>query len=66
MLRDQERVNGLRILPLSSAHVLELATLPFHHNDPFDRMLIAQAKHEDWEILTKDPEFKLYPVRVIW
>ena len=66
VLSDQERVNGLRILSLSSAHVLELASLPFHHNDPFDRMLIAQAKHEGWEIVSKDPEFKLYPVRVIW
>lgn len=66
ILRDQEKVNGLQILPLQLAHVLELPNLPFHHKDPFDRMLIAQAKHEGWEIVSKDPEFKLYPVRVIW
>lgn len=66
ILRDQEKVNGLRILPLQSAHVLELPNLPSHHNDPFDRMLIAQAKHEDWEIVSKDSEFKAYPVRIVW
>jgi hypothetical protein len=49
-----------------SAHVLELPSLPFHHHDLFDRMLIAQAKHEGWEMVSKDPEFKLYPVRMIW
>jgi len=66
VLRDQERINGLKHLALNSAHVLELANLPFFHNDPFDRMLIAQAKHEGWEIVSKDPEFKSYPVSVIW
>ena len=43
-----------------------LAGLPFHHHDPFDRMLIAQARHEGWEIVSKDSEFKAYPVRIIW
>jgi len=66
VLSEQERVNGLKILPLGSAHALALGDLPFHHNDPFDRMLIAQAKHEGWDIVTKDPEFKLYPVGVVW
>ena len=66
ILREQARVNGLQILSLHSAHVLELSGLPFHHNDPFDRMLIAQARHEGWEIVSKDSEFKAYPVRVIW
>ena len=66
ILRDQERVNGLQILPLQPAHVLALSSLSSHHNDPFDRMLIAQAKHEGWEIISKDPEFKTYSVPVIW
>lgn len=43
VLLDQERINGLKLLPLDLEHVLELRGLPFHHNDPFDRMLIAQA-----------------------
>ena len=66
ILREQARVNGLQILSLHPAHVLGLSGLPFHHHDPFDRMLIAQARHEGWEIISKDSEFKAYPVRVIW
>ena len=66
ILREQAKVNGLQILSLHAAHVLELSGLPFHHNDPFDRMLIAQARHEGWEIVSKDSEFKAYSVRVIW
>lgn len=66
VLREQAKVNGLQILSLHPAHVLALSGLPFHHRDPFDRMLIVQARHEGWDIVSKDPEFKAYPVRVIW
>jgi len=66
MLTKEQTHNNLRILPVSLEHVLTLDTLPFHHKDPFDRMLIAQAKHEGWSILSKDSEFKLYPVTVLW
>lgn len=66
ILREQAKVNGLQILSLHPAHGLELSGLPLHHKDPFDRMLIAQARHEGWEIVSKDPEFKAYPVRIIW
>jgi PIN domain nuclease of toxin-antitoxin system len=44
---------------------MELATLPLHHRDPFDRMLIAQAKHEGMHLLTADPHFAAYGVPVI-
>lgn len=40
--------------------------LPGHHRDPFDRMLICQALAHDLPIVTPDPAFKAYPVRVIW
>jgi PIN domain nuclease of toxin-antitoxin system len=40
--------------------------LPAHHKDPFDRLLIAQAKNEGLEIVTKDAEFHAYGVAVIW
>ena len=66
VISDQQRVNGLQILPIQLAHALEIKSLPRHHNDPFDRMLIAQAKHEDWEIVSSDREFAAYPVRVLW
>ena len=66
LITDQQRINAVQILPIELAHALELKNLPRHHNDPFDRMLIAQAKHEDWEIVSSDREFAAYPVRVLW
>ena len=66
IIRDQKQVNGIQTLSLNLPHVMELQNLPAHHKDPFDRMLIAQAKSEDWKIVSKDPEFKTYPVTVVW
>jgi PIN domain nuclease of toxin-antitoxin system len=45
-------------LPIELAHVLAAASLPLHHRDPFDRLLIAQATVEGIPILTADPEFR--------
>ena len=56
---------GFLILPLRESHFLGIATLPLHHRDPFDRMLIAQAKHEGMHILTADAHFGAYDVPVI-
>jgi len=50
------------ILP---GHFMELATLPLHHRDPFDRMLIAQAKYEGMHLLSADPHFAAYDVPLI-
>jgi PIN domain nuclease of toxin-antitoxin system len=47
------------------AHIQSVQTLPFHHKDPFDRMLIAQALTEDIHIMTDDPNFPRYGVKVI-
>jgi PIN domain nuclease of toxin-antitoxin system len=44
----------------------ELSALPFHHKDPFDRLLIAQAKAENLTIISADQHFGAYPVRVLW
>jgi PIN domain nuclease of toxin-antitoxin system len=65
-IASHQTANGLQILPVHLAHALALEDLPLHHKDPFDRLLIAQANCEHWEIVTADPEFKAYPVRVIW
>lgn len=40
--------------------------LPLHHRDPFDRLIIAQAMVEDMTVLTKDENFKHYPIEIIW
>src|SRR5438270_4961274 len=46
-------------------HALQASRLPFHHRDPFDRLLIAQAQAEKLPILTSDRQFKLYEVEII-
>ncbi len=52
-------------LPIEHGHALRVASLPPHHRDPFDRMLVAQAQIEDLPILTADPVFTRYDVEVI-
>jgi len=47
-------------------HVLALEGLPFHHRDPFDRLLVAQALVEDATLVSADPVLKLYPLEVRW
>ena len=58
--------NRIEILPIHLDHLLAFESLPFHHRDPFDRMLIAQSIEEGWPIITADPWFSRYPVDVIW
>ena len=62
LIENQERRNGLEILPVNLDQVLYLDKLPAIHKDPFDRLLIAQAKTEDIKILTSDRVFVEYDV----
>jgi PIN domain nuclease of toxin-antitoxin system len=66
LIASQQEKNNLQVLPVELGHVLELNNLPFHHNDPFDRLLIAQAKSEDALLMSKDKVFSAYPVKLIW
>ncbi|MBS1568841.1 MAG: type II toxin-antitoxin system VapC family toxin [Bacteroidetes bacterium] len=52
-------------MPIEPAHIIELSRLPLHHRDPFDRMLIAQAKVEGMKLLTADPQFNRYNVSIL-
>ena len=52
-------------LAVNHRHALRVASLPTHHRDPFDRLLIAQAQIEELPILTADRAFRLYDVRVL-
>lgn len=56
---------GFTTCDLKSSHLLYSATLPMHHRDPFDRMLIGQAKTEGMQLLTADPHFSLYDVQLV-
>ena len=57
--------SGLRILSLAPDHGLGVAELPLHHRDPFDRLLISQARSEGLTIVTADSRFATYDVPVI-
>jgi PIN domain nuclease of toxin-antitoxin system len=59
---DRLHIGALSIEP---AHALHVATLPMHHRDPFDRVLIAQAQIENLPILTADDQFAAYDVTTI-
>ncbi len=54
------------ILPILPLHTVELLEMPFHHRDPFDRLLIAQAKTEQIPIVSSDDRFDAYGIRRIW
>ncbi|MEK7559016.1 MAG: type II toxin-antitoxin system VapC family toxin [Patescibacteria group bacterium] len=57
--------SGFELLSINLSHVLNLGKLPIYHNDPFDRMLIAQAKAEGLTLLTDDRKIKKYDIKVI-
>ena len=63
---EQLRINAIQVLPIQMAHALHVTTLPDHHRDPFDRMLVAQSQLEQLPILTIDPQIAKYSVTVIW
>jgi PIN domain nuclease of toxin-antitoxin system len=58
--------NGFLILPIVPTHTAVLTTLPFHHRDPFDRLIIAQAMVEQMPVISGDAAFAAYPVTCIW
>jgi PIN domain nuclease of toxin-antitoxin system len=66
MMRAQLEQNGFALLPVTLPHLATVSTLPFHHRDPFDRLLIAQAKVEQLHVVTADPAFDAYAVGRLW
>jgi len=63
---DRLLLHRFSVLPIQLSHALEVYNLPAIHQDPFDRLLIAQSQLEDLPILTVDPEIGRYMVDVIW
>ena len=57
---------GFRELPVAARHAQRAANLPRHHDDPFDRMLIAQAQGESLTCVTRDEAFEAYSVATLW
>ena len=58
--------NGTKILPIQPTHAAGVAALPFHHRDPFDRLLVAQAIVEQASLVSRDPVFDAYGVGREW
>ncbi len=58
--------NGFVVLPIEPQHAAALISLSFHHKDPFDRMLIAQATVEGIPIVSVDSMFDPYPITRLW
>ena len=58
--------NDIEILPVSLPHLERLSVLPFHHKDPFDRLIIAQSMVENLPIVSSDLAFDLYGIGRIW
>lgn len=63
---DQLALNGFRLLNIELRHAAKVEHLPFHHRDPFDRLLIVQAITEKLTIVSADCMFDRYDVQLIW
>lgn len=65
LVKTQRETNDITISPVALKHVLALDVLPFHHKDPFDRLLIAQSIEEDLTLVSADAQFSAYAVKLL-
>jgi PIN domain nuclease of toxin-antitoxin system len=66
LVEGQQESNRLQLLPIRPEHTYALDDLPFHHKDPFDRIIVAQAKVEGLCVLSHDSIIRKYPITVEW
>jgi PIN domain nuclease of toxin-antitoxin system len=66
LIDKESRVNRLRLLSISYDDIIKLDSLPIHHRDPFDRMIIAQALTGEFHLVACDSEFPAYGVPLFW
>ena len=66
LLSREIPANSFDVLPITLTHATAVETLPAHHKDPFDRLLVAQAITEGATLVTSDRIFSQYPVQVLW
>ena len=59
-------LTGVKALPVSHAHALQVAELVRHHGDPFDRLLVAQSQVENITLITGDSALRPYEISVLW
>jgi PIN domain nuclease of toxin-antitoxin system len=65
-ISEQLTINSIYSLPIQMSHALHVFVLPNHHQDPFDRIIVAQAQLENLAILSADQQIARYPVEIIW
>jgi PIN domain nuclease of toxin-antitoxin system len=65
-IQKEIQINTIQWLPIEMTHCAEVTELPFHHRDPFDRMLIAQAIVEEMKLLSRDSRLSDYAIELIW
>lgn len=66
IIQEQIGQNGLLLLPIEPRDIYGLGELAPHHTDPFDRLIISQAKLRGFSVVTDDGEFARYGVSVVW
>jgi len=66
LIPRQMELNGINLLGIEIEHTAVVARLPFHHRDPFDRLLVAQAVVERMPIVSADAAFDAYEVERLW
>jgi PIN domain nuclease of toxin-antitoxin system len=65
-ITEQLARNAIGLLSINLEHTAAVINLPFHHRDPFDRLLLAQAQVENLPFISSDPAFDAYGVQRIW
>ena len=66
LIPDQLTINAVDLMGITINHATAIATLPFHHRDPFDRLLVAQALVEGMPFVSADTAFDAYSVTRLW
>ncbi|PCI43011.1 MAG: PIN domain nuclease [Proteobacteria bacterium] len=66
IINQQVQTNGLQLINIESAHALAVASLPWHHRDPFDRLIMAQSQLENLTILGCDTAMDAYDIKRLW
>ena len=62
----QLQLNQIELLAIELPHLAAVAAMPFHHRDPFDRLMAAQCQVEGLPIVSADPAFDAYSIRRVW
>jgi PIN domain nuclease of toxin-antitoxin system len=66
LIPRQMQLNGFGLLPLRIPHMAKVVSLPFHHRDPLDRLIVGQCTTEGLSLVSADPEFDKYSVHRLW